>query len=49
MCPQILVPVYNGTTGKFNMQILNKLNDNLKPWDREVTECLGLVGYTANC
>jgi hypothetical protein len=36
------------TNGQFNMQILNRLEDKLKPWEQEVAKCLGVVRYTAN-
>jgi hypothetical protein len=30
------------------MQMLNQLKDRLKPWEQDVANCLGVVGYTAN-
>ena len=30
------------------MHILNQLKEKLKPWEGEVANSLGVVGYTAN-
>jgi hypothetical protein len=42
------VPIFDGRKGEFSMTELHKLGQVLKPWSQELTDCICLVGYTAN-
>jgi len=42
-----VVPVYDGRKG-INMRQLQSIHRSLKPWTRDLSGCICLVGYTAN-
>jgi len=44
----IIVPVYDGRECNFNMRQLHILNHSLNAWNKDLSDLICLVGYTAN-